>query len=264
MIDVAAATGTAELPAVVMVPGFTGSKEDFGPLLGPVAQAGHRVVAIDQRGQFESPAAAHELAYDVYELGADVLALVDALGAGPVHLLGHSFGGLVARAAVLIDADCFASLTLMCSGPAAVSAESAAEAQLLIDALATMTLDELWTAMRHLDIERGVMAPAAHIAEFLERRFLANDPAGLRRLAEQLLEEPDRVDTLAGVLAATRTPALVLTGVADSRWPPASQAAMARRLGAPHVLIPAAGHSPNTENPTATATALLGFWDGTG
>ena len=245
-----------------MVPGFTGSKEDFGPLLGPVAHAGHRVLAIDQRGQFESPPASHELAYDVYELGADVLALVDALGAGPVHLLGHSFGGLVARAAVLIDAGCFASLTLMGSGPAAVSAESAADARLLLDALATMSLDELWAWMRHLDIERGVVPPPTHVTEFLERRFLANDPAGLRRLAEQLLEEPDRVDTLAGVLAASGTPALVLTGESDDRWLPASQVAMARRLGVPHVLIPGAGHSPNTENPLATVAALLEFWDG--
>ncbi len=264
MIDVPPPAGRAgDVPAVVMVPGFTGSKEDFGPLLGPVAQAGHRVVAIDQRGQFESPAATHHLSYDVHELGADVLALVDAMGAGPVHVLGHSFGGLVARAAVLIDAGCFASLTLMASGPAAVPAESAAEAQLLIDALATMTLEQLWAAMRHLDIERGVVPPPADVAEFLERRFLANDPAGLGRLAEQLLEEPDRVATLAGVLAATGTPALVLTGEQDNRWSPASQAAMARRLGAAHVLIPAAGHSPNTENPPATVAALLQFWHST-
>jgi pimeloyl-ACP methyl ester carboxylesterase len=254
-------TGSAGFAPVVMVPGFTGSKEDFGPLLGPVTQAGHRVVAIDQRGQFESPPATHELAYDVHELGADVLAVVDALDAGPVHLLGHSFGGLVARAAVLIDAGCFASLTLMSSGPAAVPAESAIDAHWLLDALATMKLDQLWATMRQLDTERGVPALPPNIADFLQRRFLANDPAGLRRLAEQLLEEPDRVDALTGVLLATHTPALVVTGERDDRWSPASQAEMARRLGVPHVLIPAAAHSPNVENPAATAAALLEFWD---
>src|SRR5439155_8725343 len=39
---------------VLFVPGYTGSKEDFMPLLRPLANAGYRAVAIDQRGQYES------------------------------------------------------------------------------------------------------------------------------------------------------------------------------------------------------------------
>ena len=38
---------------VLMVPGFTGSKEDFRFLLAPLAEQGWRVVAVDQRGQYE-------------------------------------------------------------------------------------------------------------------------------------------------------------------------------------------------------------------
>jgi pimeloyl-ACP methyl ester carboxylesterase len=41
-------------PVVLLVPGYTGSKEDFLPLLRPLARAGFRAVAMDQRGQFES------------------------------------------------------------------------------------------------------------------------------------------------------------------------------------------------------------------
>ena len=36
---------------------------------------------------------------------------------------------------------------------------------------------------------------------------------------------------------------------------------MADRLGAPFELIPDAMHSPAVENPEATATVLISFWD---
>src|SRR6195952_215998 len=58
---------------VLMVAGYTGSKEDFAPLLAPLADAGLRVVAIDQRGQFESPGPDDPGHYTVAELAADVI-----------------------------------------------------------------------------------------------------------------------------------------------------------------------------------------------
>ena len=101
--------GEAVRGTVLMVAGYTGSKEDFAPLLAPLAEAGYRVVAIDQRGQYESPRAGHPAAYSVAELGADVLEVARVLkeeSGDPLHLLGHSFGGLVTRAAVLAEPGC--------------------------------------------------------------------------------------------------------------------------------------------------------------
>jgi pimeloyl-ACP methyl ester carboxylesterase len=49
------ASGTCELGTALLVPGYTGSKEDFIPLLGPLAAAGRRVVAVDMRGQYQTP-----------------------------------------------------------------------------------------------------------------------------------------------------------------------------------------------------------------
>ena len=53
------ATGVCERRPALLIPGFTGSKEDFLPVLQPLASAGRRVVAIDMRGQYQSPGA-HE------------------------------------------------------------------------------------------------------------------------------------------------------------------------------------------------------------
>src|ERR1700712_2314527 len=101
---------------VLLVAGYTGSKEDFAPLLAPMADAGLRAVAIDQRGQFESPGPDDPAQYSIPLLADDVLTVVGLLGAetpGPLHLLGHSFGGLVTRAAVLAEPSLFTSFTLM-------------------------------------------------------------------------------------------------------------------------------------------------------
>src|SRR3954451_20038161 len=94
--------GEAVRGAALMVAGYTGSKEDFAPLLAPVADAGYRGVAIDQRGQFESPGPAAPAPSRSTELGAGLSAVardVREESGVRLHLLGHSFGGLVSRVA---------------------------------------------------------------------------------------------------------------------------------------------------------------------
>jgi pimeloyl-ACP methyl ester carboxylesterase len=53
--EIAALRGDSAGPPVLLLPGYTGSKEDFAPLFGPLTDAGYAVVSIDLPGQFESP-----------------------------------------------------------------------------------------------------------------------------------------------------------------------------------------------------------------
>ncbi|HVF04631.1 MAG TPA: alpha/beta fold hydrolase, partial [Frankiaceae bacterium] len=73
----------------VFVPGYTGSKEDFGLVAAPIAEAGVRYVAIDQRGQFESVGPDDPAAYTVEGLAIELVEFVETLGDGPVHVVGH-------------------------------------------------------------------------------------------------------------------------------------------------------------------------------
>jgi pimeloyl-ACP methyl ester carboxylesterase len=245
-----ARTSVGDGTPVLLVPGYTGSKEDFRLLLQPLADAGYRAVAYDQRGQYESDGPDDPAAYTVEALAADLLELATELG--PVHLVGHSFGGLVSRAAVLRRPDAFLSLTLLDSGPAALTGPR-------VDALPLLRpLLEQGGILAVADALDAV-APADEPPElraFLRTRFLRNSPTGLIAMAEALTTEPDRVDEL----RATGVRVQVVYGEADDAWSPAAQAEMAARLGCRTVVIAESVHSPAVENPTATLDALLSFF----
>lgn len=240
---------------VLLVPGYTGSKEDFRLLLPPLADAGLRAVAVDQRGQYESTGPDDPSAYTTAALGAHLLEAVRALEA-PVHLVGHSFGGLVARSAVVQDAGAVASLVLMSSGPGALPGPRAQMMQFLRPLLEQGGLVAVRDAVEAVEAESAPAATDAALAEFLRARFLAGSETGLLAMGDALLAEPDRTTEL----AATGVRTLVLHGDLDDAWPPAAQGDMAARLGAEHVVVRGAAHSPAVEDPDATLRALLAFW----
>ncbi len=242
--------------AVLLLPGWTGSKEDFLAVLPYLSAAGRRVVAVDQRGQYETPGPDDKSAYSLESLGLDAVALARALNAGPVHLVGHSFGGLVARSGVLERPDAFASVTLLCSGPAGMVGEQAELLRLMTEAIPANGLAAVYDAKRALERARGMAEPPAEIEDFLRRRFLANHPVSLTEITRQLVDAPNLVTEL----AHCRVPALVAYGVDDDGWSVDVQRTMGERLRARQAAIPGAGHSPAVEQPVATAQALTAFW----
>ncbi|MFF8830239.1 alpha/beta fold hydrolase [Streptomyces sp. NPDC015131] len=258
VLDAAPADGTAPRGTALLLPGYTGSKEDFIAMLEPLAAAGWRTVAVDGRGQYETPGPPDQQAYEQDELARDVLAQAEALGAGRVHLLGHSLGGQIARAAVLLDPEPFLTLTLMSSGPARVAPEQQEKIRLLSGALTVMTMDGVWQAMRALDPPEDAEETGA-AREDLRHRWLLHNPAQLLATGRRLSTEPDRVDELA---ALCPPPAVhVISGVRDDTWPVSLLDAMAVRLGARRTLVEGAEHSPNTDRPEETAAAVAHFWE---
>ena len=259
VLDVPPPAGVPVRGTVLMLPGYTGSKEDFTLVLEPLAALGYRTVAVDGRGQHGSDGPADdESAYAQDELAKDVLAQARAFDT-PVHLVGHSMGGQIARAAVLLDHTPFRSLTLVSSGAARVSLSQEQRVTLLRDALAVMTMEECWEAILAMGPPEEVGGPARGIGgpEQLRTRWLSTKPAQLLATGRQLCAEPDRV----AELAAVPLPFHVLSGSHDDTWPVPGLDAMARRLRARRTVVEGAGHSPMVDHPTPTAQSLADFYD---
>ena len=241
-------------PVALLVPGYTGSKEDFYPVLGPLAELGFTVLAYSQRGQFhsEGPVGSEPPVdgngYDLQTLGADVHWVLDAIGVQkPVHLLGHSFGGVVGIEAVLRDPSRFASFTMWNSGPRSRGGRFED-----LDAIRTGGSEGLWRK-GHPDWDEVSSDP---VQRWFHDRMLATSSTQLLAAAHILDEQPDRTDEL----AATGVPLLVSHGDADDAWPLDWQREMAERAGGQYVVIADAGHSAQVDQPEESARVLTSFW----
>jgi pimeloyl-ACP methyl ester carboxylesterase len=239
----------------LLVPGFTGSKEDFRAVLPLLAAHGWDTWAYSQRGQADSAAPAGVAAYRAQAFAADAVLVAELVaevaGVPAVHLLGHSFGGTVAQAAVVLDPTPFASLTVLCSGPHGWPGRKADLRERLLAAGGV----DLW---RLDNPDRAGLPDAAlePVDRYLRLRSERTSTDQLIGAIDVLADPTDCTDAV----GATGLPVLVVHGEHDDAWPQDWQRRTAARLGAPLVVIPAAGHLPNEENPVATAAALDAFW----
>lgn len=90
----------ADRPAVVLLHGFPQFWWAWRHQMTALADAGHRVVAMDLRGYGGSDKTPR--GYDPFTLAGDVAGVVKALGLPKAALVGHGWGGYVAWAAAVL------------------------------------------------------------------------------------------------------------------------------------------------------------------
>lgn len=254
--------GNRPAATALLLPGYTGSKEDFAPLLDEFSSSGLRAIAVDLPGQYESGGPDDERSYLPAALGEVIAGLVNSPAVpDPVVLLGHSYGGLVARGAVLAGAD-IAGLTLMDTGPGNLPEGMRRDALLAGEPLMrSHGAAAVYDVRERLTAELTGHRPGRdRLGRFLRERFVTSQPAALLGMAHGLRYEPDRVDELARAMRRGQVPGLVVAGERDDAWSVASQRDMAERLDVPFRLIDNAGHSPNTESPKGLLNILLPTW----
>lgn len=232
---------------VVLVHGFTGSKEDFSDVAPLLAAAGLRVLTFDNRGQHESSHSKRIDGYSMESLGKDVIELSTFFGLSKPHLLGHSFGGLIAQQATMLSPGTWSSLTLMCSGPGG-RADWLEDPQ--FQNLKNETKEDIWT--RYLERDRLGHAKF----DLLRKRWLYSDADSTMAYRHHLNHQPSLIKEI----AAFGIKSHVLFGERDDAWPIEEQRMMAKELGAMLTVLPDCGHCPNEENPDLLAANLLAFW----
>jgi len=92
----AVTAGPDDGPALILLHGFPEFWYGWRKQIGPIAEAGFRVIVPDQRGYNQSSKPSEVRDYRLSELTADVIAIADQIGRERIMLAGHDWGAGVA------------------------------------------------------------------------------------------------------------------------------------------------------------------------
>jgi pimeloyl-ACP methyl ester carboxylesterase len=237
-------------PLVVLLHGLGGSRISWEPQLAALAAAGFRALAWDQPGYGASdPPPAWNFGV-LTTAAARWIERVDERA----HVVGLSFGGMVAQHLALAHPVLVKSLVLADTSPAF--------------GLDGETTPEDWTEARLAPLRAG--ETPATIAEGVLRSIMAPDAHGLEeataamsRISPLALEDAVRCLTTHDVrdrLHEIDVPTLVVVGEHDRETPPSYSEHLAASIpGARLVVVPGAGHLTPTERPDAFDAELVAF-----
>lgn len=237
---------------VVLVPGATGSKEDFILVAPLLAAAGYYVESYDLAGQYESagagPPTGEKFDYDLFV--DDLLAFLNA-GQAPAHVLGYSFAGFVAQLAYLRQPEMFLSLAFLGMPPQpgqsfrGVSWIGPLSYVITPHAIAGLLI---WGVKWNLNRAAPGRLPLVRERFDDTVRASVDDIIGLMKNAPDLRPE----------LAASGLPMLVAVGSHDL-WPVQMQRELAEFIRADFREYPT-GHSPCETTPHQLARDLVALY----
>jgi pimeloyl-ACP methyl ester carboxylesterase len=246
-----ASLGDPGAPRVVLVPGATGSKEDFYLLAPILASAGYHVQSYDLAGQYESaaagPVAGGHYTYELFV--ADFLAFLQSGGAA--HVLGYSFAGIVAELALVQRPDLFRSLTLLTSPPEPGQAFRGIR---IIGRFSRFITGRQGAGLMIWGIVTNRNRVGDNRLAFVRARFELTR----RSSVDDIIGLMKRVPDVRSQVAATGIPVLVVTGEHDL-WPTHLHAANARALNA-RLAVYRTGHSPCETAPHQLGRDMLALF----
>lgn len=243
-------------PPVLLLHGFGASIYAWRHTIAPLASAGFRVVAFDNRGFgfSDKPATGYANA-DYVRL---VVSLLDSLGAAEATLVGHSMGGQIAAEVALAHPERVRGVALLAAAGFGV------RQPVLLRLARWPVIGPVGSGLRSrwmtASILRSTYADPTRVTDRDVDQYYAPvaEPHYGRSLRGVLREY--RFDALVRRIDSLAGPALVLWGERDEWIPPALGRRLASRL--PRVAfftVPGAGHALPEEAPDTVNRLLITF-----
>jgi len=238
---------TGEGPAVVIIHGIGGHKEDWAGVAAALA-AGHRVYTIDLLGFGGSSKTGD--AITIADQVAAIVALLDAEGIAKADVLGNSLGGWVAATLaadhpdrtgqlVLVDA---AGFKAMFEGEPPVNFYPATDA-------------EMRNLLEHVRFDPAARTDAA-VTEALAASIASGDVQAAAAVGKGMFVS-ERLEDVADRIAV---PTLVIWGADDKLFPAGIADLVTGHIkGSRKLLIPNASHFPQLDNPAVFNAAVAEF-----
>jgi pimeloyl-ACP methyl ester carboxylesterase len=205
----------------------------------------HTLILWDMRGHGQSDYPEAAAAYSEASTVADMAALLDAVGAQQAIVGGLSLGGYMSLAFYRTHPDRVRALLIIDTGPGFKKDDAR----------------EVWNKRAHDTGDRfepeglEVFKSASRERSSVTHR----DATGLARAARGMLTQRDArvIETLPDI----KVPSLIVVGADDTPFLAASDYMAAKIPGAHKMVIPAAGHAVNIDQPQAFIDAVLPFLD---
>lgn len=247
-------------PLVVAVPGMGDLRSTYDDVTPALVAAGYRVVVTDLRGHGDSSTTF--TTHGDEATGADLLALVEHLDAGPAVLLGNSMGASSAAWAAAERPHIVRGLVLL--APFLRDPASSGQ-QLLLRTVYRVLFARPWGAAvwaaYYSSICKGRRSPrhSEHVAAV---RAAMRDSGRLRSFRDLTLALDHGV--VERRLEKVQVPALVVVGSLDPDYsaPAAELAWMQDAIGARGLLVGGVGHYPQHQAPDVVVPAVLDFLSG--
>ncbi|MEI2778402.1 MAG: alpha/beta hydrolase [Tetrasphaera sp.] len=253
--------GEPDAPPVVLLAGLSYDLTNWPPaLIDGLVAAGLRVVTVDNRDIGRSSrmpqrppqpwrvfaAKPRRAAYDLSDMAADTVLLLDHLGIERAHLVGMSMGGMIAQVVAATRPDRVATLTSIFSSTGDRKVGQPARSTMLLLGKPAARTSQAY-AEQYLTMIRHIASLSLPMDEDRERAWALGAweradgkiAAGIGRQISAIQKSGNRTAQVRRISA----PTLVINGDRDLMVNPTGGAATAAAIaGARHVVIPEMGH----------------------
>jgi pimeloyl-ACP methyl ester carboxylesterase len=232
-------------PTLLLTHGYSSTSQMWQGQIEALSKH-HTLVLWDMRGHGRSDYPDDPMAYSEASTMADMAALLDQVGARTAIVGGLSLGGYMSLAFYRAHPQRVAALLIVDTGPGFKN-DDARDAW---NRRARDTGDRF--EREGLEILESASPERAGVSH--------RNALGLARAARGMLTQRDArvIELLPGI----KVPSLVVVGADDAPFLAASDYMAAKIPGARKVVIPAAGHAVNIDQPLAFIDAVLPFLDG--